>query len=175
MTRLRLAIKRWQNNQRRTGGWGGVLYLLPALMILLIFEIWPILFNLYISLWRWDVGPLKFVGLANYQRLFGEGFVTRDYNDQLAVGEVLHSLIVTIYYVLGRVPITIVLGAVCAAAPRAQAAIRAASRPRAMVETRKFFDMSNSGWDQWAPRPGEAWKRCDFAVGFRRGTFSLRQ
>ena len=114
MTTLRLAIKRWQNNQRRTGGWGGLLYLLPALMILLIFEIWPILFNLYISLWRWDVGPLKFVGLANYQRLFGEGFVTRDYNDQLAVGEVLHSLIVTIYYVLGRVPITIALAFVLA-------------------------------------------------------------
>jgi len=102
-------FKRWQSNQRRTSGWGGALYVLPALTILVLFEIWPILFNIYISLWRWDVGPLKFVGLANYQRLFGDGFITHDYNDQLAVGEVLRSLIVTIYYVLGRVPITIVL------------------------------------------------------------------
>jgi len=34
--------------------------------------------------------------------------------------------------------------------------------------------MSNSGWDQWLPRPEEV-ERCDFAVGFGRGTFSLRQ
>lgn len=114
MTAVGATFKRWQGQRRRTSGWGGLLYLLPALIILLIFEIWPILFNVYISLWRWDVGPLKFVGLANYGRLFGEGFITRDYNDQLAVGEVLHSLIVTIYYVLGRVPITIALAFVLA-------------------------------------------------------------
>ncbi len=114
MATVSTSINRWRSNAQRTSGWGGVLYVLPALIILLIFEIWPILFNAYISLWRWDVGPLKYVGLANYQRLFVDGFITRDYNDQLAVGEVLHSLIVTIYYVLGRVPITIVLAFVLA-------------------------------------------------------------
>jgi multiple sugar transport system permease protein len=108
-TTITTAFRRWQNNGRRTSGWGGLLYVLPALIILVIFEIWPIFFNIYISLWRWDVGPLRFVGLANYERLFGEGFLTVDYNQQLAVGEVLRSLIVTGYYVLGRVPLTIVL------------------------------------------------------------------
>lgn len=107
-TRVKL-LQRWRNNARRTSGWAGLLYVIPALIILVIFEVWPIFFNLYISLWRWDVGPLRYVGLANYQRLFGEGFITLDYNDQLAVGEVLRSLIVTLYYVLGRVPITIML------------------------------------------------------------------
>src|SRR5262245_46786257 len=99
--------KRWRREAKRTSGWAGMLYVLPAALILVIFEVWPIFFNIYISLWRWDVGPLNFVGLANYQRLISEGFVTRDYSDQLAVGEVLKSLIVTIYYVLVRVPITI--------------------------------------------------------------------
>lgn len=100
-------LRRIQREARRTSGWAGMLYVLPAAILLVLFEVWPILFNIYISLWRWDVGPLNFVGLANYRRLFGEGFLTVDYNDNLAVGEVLHSLIVTVYYVLGRVPITI--------------------------------------------------------------------
>jgi multiple sugar transport system permease protein len=107
--RLPITITRWRKTARRTSGWAGLLYVLPALVILWLFEIWPIAYNLYISLWRWDVGPLRFVGLGNYQRLFGEGFITRDYNDQLAVGEMLHSLIVTLYYVIGRVPLTIAL------------------------------------------------------------------
>ncbi|MEZ4620281.1 MAG: hypothetical protein R2867_32895 [Caldilineaceae bacterium] len=66
------AIHRWRRNARRTSGWGGLLYVLPALIILSIFEFWPI-FNIYISLWRWDVGPPNFVGLGNYRRLFLEG------------------------------------------------------------------------------------------------------
>ncbi len=100
-------VRRWQREARRTSGWAGMLYVLPAAILLVIFEVWPIAFNIYISLWRWDVGPLNYVGLANYQRLFTEGFIAPDYSGNLAVGEVLHSLIVTIYYVLGRVPITI--------------------------------------------------------------------
>lgn len=89
-------LDRWRRNARRTSGWAGMLYVLPALLILILFEFWPIFFNIYISLWRWDVGPLNFVGLGNYRRLFLEGFITRDYNNELAVGEVLHSLIITV-------------------------------------------------------------------------------
>lgn len=107
VTRMAQKAQRWQREARRTSGWAGMLYVLPAVVLLIIFEVWPIFFNLYISLWRWDVAPLNFVGLANYRRLLSEGFVTTDYSDKLAVGEVLRSLIVTLYYVLGRVPITI--------------------------------------------------------------------
>lgn len=113
-TTIRAAVARSRREARRTSGWGGVIYILPALIILILFEFWPIFFNLWISLWRWDVGPVAFVGLGNYQRLFGEGFVTRDYADRLVVGEVLESLIVTVYYVLGRVPPTIALSFVLA-------------------------------------------------------------
>jgi multiple sugar transport system permease protein len=104
-----MGIARWRREARRTSGWGGLLYVLPALALLILFEVWPILFSLWISLWRWDVGPRAFVGLENYRRLFTEGFVTVDYTDQLAAGEVLQSLIVTVYYVLGTVPISIAL------------------------------------------------------------------
>jgi len=105
---------RWRNNARRTSGWAGLLYVIPALIILLIFEVWPIFFNFWISLWRWGIRPVEFIGLENYRYMFLEGFITRNYNDQLAVGEVLHSFIITIYYVLGRVPISIVLAFVLA-------------------------------------------------------------
>lgn len=84
---------RWRREARRTSGWAGLLYIVPALSILLLFEVWPIFYNIWISLWRWDIGPIRFVGLDNYVRLLGEGFVTRDYNEQLVVGEVLHTLL----------------------------------------------------------------------------------
>jgi ABC-type sugar transport system permease subunit len=103
------SLARVRREARRTSGWGGLLYVLPALLLLLLFEVWPVFFNLWISLWKWDVGPLNFVGLANYRRLFVEGFVAPDYTGELAIGEVLHSLIITVYYVLGTVPVTIFL------------------------------------------------------------------
>ena len=114
VTRVTAHAQRLRREARRTSGWAGMLYVLPAAILLVIFEVWPIFFNIYISLWRWDVGPLNFVGLANYQRLITEGFVAPDYSGKLAVGEVLRSLIVTVYYVLGRVPITIALAFVLA-------------------------------------------------------------
>src|SRR6478672_13490821 len=106
----RSTLARWRREARRTSGWAGLIYVVPALAILVVFEVWPIIFAVWISLWKWDVAPLSYVGLSNYQRLFGEGFVTTDYDDKPAVGEVLKSLIVTVYYVIGVVPVTIVLG-----------------------------------------------------------------
>lgn len=130
-TTVRETVARATRAARRTSGWGGLLYILPALAILLLFELWPIFFNLWISLWRWDIGPVAFVGLENYRRLFGEGLITRDYAGRLVAGEVLESLIVTVYYVLGRVPPTIALSFVLAyalfqSARRIRAALRLA-------------------------------------------------
>lgn len=102
-------VARWRREARRTSGWGGLLYVIPALIFLVVFEVWPVLFSIWISLWKWDVRPLSFIGLANYRRLFAEGFVTRDFEDNLAAGEVLRSLIVTLYYAVGTVPIAILL------------------------------------------------------------------
>src|SRR5262245_23960106 len=97
--RAGMTARRWRREARRTSGWAGLLYVVPALAVLLVFEVWPIVFAGWISLWRWDIRPDHFVGLANYRRLFGEGFVTHDYKGRLAAGEVAQSLIVTVYYV----------------------------------------------------------------------------
>lgn len=103
------SVARWRREARRTSGWGGLLYVVPALALLLVFEVWPILLGVWISLWRWDVRALEFVGFANYRRLIQEGFVTRDYNGELVAGEVLQSLVVTLYYAVGTVPTSLAL------------------------------------------------------------------
>lgn len=108
-------LRRFRTRYRLTGGWAGLIYVIPALTLLVIFELWPIVFGVWISLWKWDVQPLSFIGLENYRRLFVEGFFTHDYLGRPVVGEVLGSLTVTVYYVLGTVPLTIALSFVLAA------------------------------------------------------------
>ncbi len=44
-------------------------FLAPALVILFLFHFFPVMFALYISLWKWGVLPEKFVGLGNYKLL----------------------------------------------------------------------------------------------------------
>jgi multiple sugar transport system permease protein len=48
-------------------------YLLPFLVLFIIFDIYPIFQGLYTSLTSWDlITPQRFVGLANYVSLFGD-------------------------------------------------------------------------------------------------------
>jgi ABC-type sugar transport system permease subunit len=112
--RSRFRLRRARAEIRRNSGWGGLLYIVPALFLLFIFEIWPIVFSIWISLWTWDVKPLDFIGLGNFRRLFGEGFITQDFKGDTVPGEVANSLMVTLYYVLATVPVTIGLSYVIA-------------------------------------------------------------
>lgn len=120
--------RRLRSEARRTSGWAGLAYVLPALVILILFEFWPLIFGFVISLWQWDIGPIEFVGTANYARMLGDGFITRDFKGDLVVGEVLNSLIVTSYYVVFTVPIALLVGFVVAyllfRGTRGQAALR---------------------------------------------------
>jgi raffinose/stachyose/melibiose transport system permease protein len=61
------------------------LFLLPALVIFTAFVIYPILSSLYYSLTDWDgLAPdLHFVGLANFQQLFGDPTVLTDVKNTL--------------------------------------------------------------------------------------------
>lgn len=75
------------------------LYILPALLLYGAFFIGPVLYSLRLSLLDWNlVSPnYQFVGLANYTRvLTSPGW--------------WHSLQVTTLYVLGTVPVAVVLG-----------------------------------------------------------------
>jgi ABC-type sugar transport system permease subunit len=72
------------------------LLVLPAVVILGLFHIFPIFYGFWISLHKWGVRNLGFIGFTNYSRaLHDEDF--------------WNSLRVTIWYVIGTVPTGIIL------------------------------------------------------------------
>lgn len=92
----------------------GVLpYLMPAVLLLMLFDIWPIFFGFFISLWKWGVRAERFIGLGNYQRLLTEEIVFQGVNGW-EVGELGQSFLVTSYYVFFTVPIALLLAFVLA-------------------------------------------------------------
>jgi ABC-type sugar transport system permease subunit len=72
-------------------------YLVPAGLLLLAFHIYPLVYGAYVSLFRWGLTRQRFLGLANYGSLVHDADFWR-------------SLLVTVYYVIGVVPVEIALG-----------------------------------------------------------------
>lgn len=57
---------------RRRGDWlTGYLFVLPAVLIIGVFGLFPIGYALYMSLFQWRVRKGDFIGLANYERIVG--------------------------------------------------------------------------------------------------------
>ncbi len=90
--------------------WLPILYLAPTLVLLWLFDIYPIFLSAWISMWRWGIQAEEFIGLDNYTRIF-EQIGSRPSG---APGEVGQSLLITAFYVLGTVPATIVIAFVIA-------------------------------------------------------------
>lgn len=74
----------------------GFVYILPATVVLAVFHFWPMFYAVYISLHRWRVIKQDFVGLMNYKWV-------------LTSPKFWNALKVTVYYVIGTVPIQLVL------------------------------------------------------------------
>ena len=77
--------------------WIAYVYLLPAFAIIIVFHIFPALYALWISLQSGTIRNFKFTGLDNYTRA-------------LTAPEFWDAMKVTVFYVLGVVPVTMVLG-----------------------------------------------------------------
>jgi len=75
----------------------GYLFLAPAMLLLLVFEIFPIFYGLYISACDWRLRCAQFIGLANYARAFSDS-------------DVLRSLGITAMYAAISVPVQLVCG-----------------------------------------------------------------
>jgi len=75
---------------------GAYLFLLPTLVIIGVFQLFAIFYALYISLHRWSLLREGFVGLRNYL-------------DLAADPEFRQALVVTVWYVLGTVPLGLVV------------------------------------------------------------------
>ena len=75
----------------------GYLFLAPALLIIGGFHVWPAVYVLYMSLFRWDILQGAFLGLRNYQHL-------------LMDPDFLRSLLLTLVYAVGTVPLEMAAG-----------------------------------------------------------------
>jgi len=89
--------------------WAGYLYIAPALAFLLLFDLWPILFGFWISLWKWGIRAEQFIGFGNYGRILHDELLTRDFRGAIAPGGVGNALLVTFYFVIGTVPLGLLL------------------------------------------------------------------
>lgn len=59
-------------------------FIAPGFILYTVFMIVPIVFAMYYSFFEWNgIGPLKFIGLANYEKLLGGGRMTRIFMNAL--------------------------------------------------------------------------------------------
>lgn len=80
----------------------GLLYVLPYVVCWGLFLAYPVGYGFYLSLFRWDpLGGSRFVGFANYQRLFSDP-------------RFINAILVTFKFVLLTVPLVILCGALMA-------------------------------------------------------------
>lgn len=70
------------------------LYLLPAFAVILVFHLLPVFYAFWVSLHTWGIAQGRFLGAANYERL-------------LTDPQFLNALGVTVWFVLGTVPVEI--------------------------------------------------------------------
>jgi multiple sugar transport system permease protein len=75
----------------------GYLLLAPALIILIVFEFFPIFYGLYISTCDWRLSCVSFIGIDNYTRAFTDPAMW-------------HSLLITATYSIVSVPLQLGLG-----------------------------------------------------------------
>ena len=60
-------------NRRSRRRLTGIAYLAPALLFVLAFTVYPLGQMIWMSLHNWSlIAPPRFVGLANYERAFGD-------------------------------------------------------------------------------------------------------
>ena len=90
----RFSIRTWRRLQEVSLGY---LLLAPALTILIVFEIFPIFYGLYISACDWRLSCVSFIGIDNYTRAFDDSAVWQ-------------SFLVTATYSLISVPVQLGLG-----------------------------------------------------------------
>jgi ABC-type sugar transport system permease subunit len=75
----------------------GYLFLAPAMVLLLVFEFFPLFYGLYISTCDWRLRCFKFIGLGNYATALQDP-------------EAWHALLLTATYAVISVPVQLVLG-----------------------------------------------------------------
>src|SRR6266567_2653436 len=74
-TRTQVATAGRLRSRRRQTDLTGIGFVLPFLIVYALFLVWPIILGLRMSFFNWTIsgaGASNFLGLANYQELFGD-------------------------------------------------------------------------------------------------------
>jgi multiple sugar transport system permease protein len=62
-----------RRRKRRKGGWRGLLYIAPAMVLVIIFFVMPVIFTGWMSLHNWPLmGASRWIGFANYTRMLND-------------------------------------------------------------------------------------------------------
>lgn len=93
-----------RRRRRRERIWLPAGFLAPTLILLFTFDVYPLILGSWISLWRWGIRPQEFIGFANYSRMIEDIGIGSG-----GAGEVGQSLMVTFFYSIGTVPVTLFL------------------------------------------------------------------
>lgn len=89
---------------RKRYDWWGLLFLVPALSVYIVFAIKPILETVQISFYRWDgIRPSRWVGFDNYAALFTSNVIQNTF---------WHSLVFIFFYSLLPTAIGLVLAGI---------------------------------------------------------------
>lgn len=98
-------MRRKKTHKRLTNEQVGYLYVLPAVIFIIVFVIYPIAYNVLISLQKYDIstfqnGAKEFIGFANYQSIF---------KDELFLKAVANTFIYTIVCIIFQLGIGFLL------------------------------------------------------------------
>ena len=74
----------------------GYLFIIPSLILIIVFGLYPVVRAGYISLHRWSIVKGSFVGAQNYRLLFRDAAFWK-------------ALQVTVFYVVASVPVTMMI------------------------------------------------------------------
>lgn len=96
MVRLRRVATAPSKPSHRRDGWSALFFLLPAVAIIGTFHLWASGFNVAMGFTDWSFAGVSFVGGANFSRLASSG-------------EFWNSLAVTLFFIVGTVPLTVVV------------------------------------------------------------------
>lgn len=81
------------------------LWVLPAALLYIVFKLYPLIYGLIISFYKWDgVGPMSFIGLDNFREIL--------FQDPLFWQAFWHNIIYAITTVLGKNALAIFLAVV---------------------------------------------------------------
>lgn len=96
-------LKRSSTKQSRRQAWIGFLFVLPILVLFIVFRLIPLIGSVGISLFDYRLSGIgDFIGLSNFERLLGDAVFWK-------------AMVTTLWYVAMYVPLVIIVAFSCAA------------------------------------------------------------